>query len=201
MTMRRGSRFCAPRANSRLALSTSFTRTGPDPGGSRCRRASGLLHRGQVRRRLALRPRRAAALPPMRLVPRKTPPVSMRTLRASTSPSMRPLATMSRWPVATMFPCTCPATTTSRPLHVAAHDAAFADDDRRLGLDRALDGAVDAEGAVGLRGRPGRGPISRARSRPGRSRPTRSFLVSRPKPYRDPPWRGPGHLAPSPTRP
>ena len=108
-----------------------------------------LLHRGQVGGPV-LSLGGAAFSAPMRLVPRNTPPVSMRTLWASTSPSMRPLATMSRWPVAVMFPCTCPGHHHVAPAHVAAHGATFADDDGRPGLDRALDRAVDPERALGL---------------------------------------------------
>ena len=51
----------------------------------------------------------------MLLVPRKTPPVSMRMLLALMSPSIRPLARISRWPEQITSPTTVPATTTSVP--------------------------------------------------------------------------------------
>ena len=56
-----------------------------------------------------------APAPPMKLVPRNTPPVSMRTLWAAMSPSTLPLARISRCPLQRTLPMICPATTTSEP--------------------------------------------------------------------------------------
>ena len=88
--------------------------------------------------------------PPMRLVPRKTPPVSMRMLLrvdVALDLALREDLEVARADHVADRPG--PGDDDVGAAHAAAHDAALADDDRRPRVDRALDGAVDAERAVG----------------------------------------------------